>query len=56
MRATIPMFQKIPRMLVILLIDAILFWLNCIPTKFSNYSPAWIIKGRVSDYKVHCKH
>ena len=43
-------------MLVILLIDAVLFWLNCIPTKFSNYSPTWIIKNRVIFYKVHCKH
>ena len=56
MRATILMFWKIPRMLVILLIGAVLFWLNCIPTKFSNYSSARIIKDRVIDYKIHCKH
>ena len=56
MCATIPIFRKIPRMLVILLIGAVLFWLNCIPTKFSNYSPARIIKDQVIDYKVHCKH
>ena len=43
-------------MLVILLIGAVLFWLNCIQTKFSNYSPAQIIKDRVIDYKVHYKH
>ena len=40
MRATILMFRKILRMLVILLIGAVLFLLNCLPTKFSNYSPA----------------
>ena len=56
MRAMIPIFRKIPRILVILLIDAVLFWLNCIQTKFSNYSPARIIKDQVIDYKVHCKH
>ena len=56
MRFTIPMFRKIPRMLVILLIGAVLFWLNCIPTKFTNYSPARIMKDRVIDYKIHCKH
>ena len=56
MRDTIPIVRKIPRMLVILLIGAILFLLNYIPTKFSNYSPARIIKDRVIDYKVHCKH
>ena len=56
MRATIPMFQKIPQMLVIFLVDAVLFWLNCIPTKFNNYSPTCIMKDRVIDYKVHCKH
>ena len=56
MRFTIPMFQKIPRMLVILLVGAVLFWLNCIPTKFSNYSPGRIMKERVIDYKIHCKH
>ena len=56
MRAAIPMFRKIPHMLVILLIGAVLFWLNCIPTKFTNYSPARIMMDRVIDYKVHCKH
>ena len=43
-------------MLVILLVGAVLFWLNCIPTKFTNYSPARIMKDRVIDYKIHCKH
>ena len=43
-------------MLVIPLISAVLCWLNCIPTKFSNYSLARIIKDQVIDYKVHCKH
>ena len=42
-------------MLVILLVGAVLFWLNCIPTKFSNYSPARIMKDRVIDYKIHYK-
>ena len=56
MRATIPMFWKIPQMLVIFLIGAVLFWLNCIPTKFSNYSPARIITDRVIDNMVNCKH
>ena len=54
--ATIPVFWKIPQMLVILLIGAVLFWLNCIPTNFSNYFPAQIIKDRVINYKVYCKH
>ena len=56
MRATIPMFYKIPQMLVILLIGAVLFWHNCVPTKFSNYSPTRVIKDRVINYKIHCKH
>ena len=43
-------------MLVILLVGAVLFWLNCIPTKFSDYSPARIMKDWVIDYKIHCKH
>ena len=34
----------------------VLIWLNCIRTKFSNYSSARIIKDQVIDYKVHCKH
>ena len=50
------MFRKIPWMLVILLVGAVLFWLNCIPTKFSNYSTACITKDRVIDYKIHYKH
>ena len=49
MRFTIPMFRKIPRILVIILVGAVLFWLNCIPTKFSNYSPARIMKDRAID-------
>ena len=56
MRFTIPMFQKIPRMLVILLVGVVLFWLICIPTNFSNYSPARIIQDWVIDYKIRCKH
>ena len=55
MQFTIPMFRKIPQMLVILLVGAVLFWLNYIPTKFSNYSPARIMKDRLIDYKIHCK-
>ena len=55
-RFTIPMFKKIPRILVILLVCVVLFWLNCISTKFSNYSPARIMKDRVIDYKIYCKH
>ena len=51
-----PMFRKIPQILVILLVGAVLFWLNCIPTKFSNYSPAHIMKDQAINYKVHCKH
>ena len=43
-------------MLVILLVGAVLFWLNYIPSKFSNYSPARITKDRVIDYKIYCKH
>ena len=43
-------------MLVILLIDIVLFWLNYIPTKFCNYSPARIIKDQVINYIIHCKH
>ena len=56
MQATITMLWKIPQMLVILLIGVVLFWLNSIPTKFSSYSPAWITKDWVIDYKVRCKH
>ena len=47
MRFTIPMFRKILQMLVILLVGVVLFWLICIPTNFSNYSPARIMKDRV---------
>ena len=56
MRATIPMFCRIPQMMVILLIGEVLFWLSFIPTKFSKHSPTRIIKDQVINYKTHCKH
>ena len=56
MQATISMFQKVPQITVIFLIRDMLFWLNCILTKFSNYYPTRIIKDQLINYKVHCKH
>ena len=43
-------------MLVILYIKAVLFWLNCIPTKFANYSLLCINKNQIISYKTHYKH
>ena len=55
MRAGCRHFLRILRLLIILLIGAVVFWLNHTPTKFDNLSPNRILRDKHLDFKTHCK-
>ena len=55
MRSTISFFKRIPKILLIILIGAVVFWSNASPSRFNNLSPSRIDFNRIIDYKKHCR-
>ena len=55
MQSTISFSKKIPKVLLIILIGAVVFWSNASPSRFNNLSPSRIVFNRIIDYKKHCR-